>query len=57
MTVKDLMEKCGLKRDGLLRSAVYAKGEMKDVHLAAITSEDYFNTAYTSDANCPRSSR
>ena len=42
-----VMEKCGLKREGLLRSAVYAKGEMQDVHLAAITSHDYFNTACT----------
>lgn len=40
-----VMEKCGLKREGLLRSAVYAKGEMQDVHLAAITSEDYFSRA------------
>lgn len=42
-----VMEKCGLKREGLLRSAVYAKGEMRDVHLAAITSEDYFSKACT----------
>lgn len=42
-----VMEKCGLKREGLLRSAVYAKGAMQDVYLAAITSHDYFNTACT----------
>lgn len=40
-----VMEKCGLKREGLLRCAVYAKGKMQDVHLSAITAEDYFNTA------------
>ncbi len=40
-----VMEKCGLKREGLLRSAVYAKGEMKDVHLSAMTKTDYFNKA------------
>lgn len=40
-----VMEKCGLKREGLLRSAVFAKGEMKDVHLSAITRKDYFNKA------------
>ncbi len=38
-----VMEKCGLKREGLLRSAVLAKGEMRDVHLSAITEKDYFN--------------
>ena len=38
-----VMEKCGLKREGLLRSAVFAKGEMRDVHLSAITKNDYFN--------------
>lgn len=38
-----VMEKCGLKREGLLRSAVFAKGEMKDVYLSAITDKDYFN--------------
>lgn len=42
-----VMEKCGLKREGLLRSAVFAKGEMRDVHLAAITKKDYFSTACT----------
>ncbi|MBE6655426.1 MAG: GNAT family N-acetyltransferase [Ruminococcaceae bacterium] len=41
-----VMEKCGLKREGLLRSAVFAKGEMKDVHLSAITRKDYFSKAY-----------
>ena len=40
-----VMEKCGLKREGLLRSAVFAKGEMKDVHLSAITKKDYFSKA------------
>ena len=40
-----VMEKCGLKREGVLRSAVLAKGEMRDVHLCAITERDYFNTA------------
>ena len=40
-----VMEKCGLKREGLLRSAVFSKGEMKDVYLSAITKTDYFNTA------------
>ena len=38
-----VMEKCGLKREGLLRSAVFAKGDMKDVYLSAITEKDYFN--------------
>ncbi len=42
-----IMEKCGLKREGLLRSAVFAKGKMRDVHLAAITKNDYFNKACT----------
>ena len=41
-----VMEKCGLKREGLLRSSVFAKGEMMDVHLSAITRKDYFNKAY-----------
>jgi ribosomal-protein-alanine N-acetyltransferase len=40
-----IMEKCGLKREGLLRSAVFAKGEMKDVYLSAVTKTDYLNTA------------
>ena len=40
-----VMEKCGLKREGLLRNAVYAKGEMRDVYLSAITNQDYFNKA------------
>ena len=38
-----VMEKSGLKREGLLRCAVLAKGEMKDVHVSAITEKDYFN--------------
>ena len=42
-----VMEKCGMKREGVLRSAVYAKGEMKDVHLSAIIDRDYFNKACT----------
>ena len=42
-----VMEKCGLKKEGLLRSAVFAKGSMRDVHLSAITKKDYFNTACT----------
>ena len=42
-----VMEKCGLKREGLLRSAVFAKGEMRDVYLSAITKKDYFNKACT----------
>ena len=43
-----VMEKCGLRREGLLRQAVQAKGKQRDVFLAAITAEDYFafNTAY-----------
>ncbi len=41
-----VMEKCGLKREGLLRCAVYAKGEMKDVYLSAMTEEDYLSKAY-----------
>lgn len=40
-----VMEKCGLKHEGVLRSAVLAKGEMRDVHVSAITERDYFNTA------------
>ncbi|MBQ9736219.1 MAG: GNAT family N-acetyltransferase [Clostridia bacterium] len=40
-----VMEKCGLKREGVLRSAVFSKGEMRDVHLCAITERDFFNTA------------
>ena len=35
-----VMEKCGMKREGLLRSAVYAKGKMNDVFLSAIVRED-----------------
>lgn len=35
-----VMEKCGMKREGLLRSAVYAKGKMNDVYLSAIIRED-----------------
>ncbi len=31
-----VMEKCGMEREGLLRSAVYAKGKLNDVYLAAI---------------------
>ena len=42
-----VMEKCGLRREGLLRSAVFAKGEMRDVHLSAITKKDYFSKACT----------
>ena len=42
-----VMEKCGMKREGILRSAVYAKGEMKDVHLSAIIDRDYFSKACT----------
>lgn len=42
-----VMEKCGMKREGVLRNAVYAKGEMKDVHLSAIIDRDYFNKACT----------
>ena len=40
-----VMEKCKMKREGLLRSAVYAKGKMRDVYVSAITSEDYFSKA------------
>lgn len=36
-----VMEKCGMKREGLLRSAIVAKGERKSVFLSAITLEDY----------------
>lgn len=42
-----VMEKCGLKREGLLRCAVFAKGEMRDVHLSAITKKDYFSKVCT----------
>lgn len=42
-----VMEKCGLQREGVLRSAIFAKGEMRDVHLSAITKRDYFNKACT----------
>ncbi len=38
-----VMEKCGMRKEGLLRSAVYTKGKHRDVYLAAITDEDYFN--------------
>ena len=46
LTSLRVMEKCGLKREGLLRSAVYAKGRMQDVHLSAIIDQDFFNKAY-----------
>ena len=42
-----VMEKCGMKKEGVLRQAVYAKGEMKDVHLCAIIDRDYFSKACT----------
>lgn len=42
-----VMEKCGLKREGLLRKAVHAKGEVRDVYLSAITDDDYFNKVCT----------
>ena len=38
-----VMEKCGMRREGLLRQAVQAKGKQCDVFLAAITDEDYFS--------------
>lgn len=37
-----VMEKCGMRCEGLLRSAVYAKGKQCDVYLSAITEEDYY---------------
>ena len=40
-----VMEKCEMKREGLLRKAVLSRGEMKDVYLSAITDTDYFNKA------------
>jgi len=40
-----VMEKCGMKREGMLRSAVFSKGKMRDVYLSAITNEDYFSKA------------
>ncbi len=40
-----VMEKCGMHLEGTLRSAVLAKGQRRDVCLAAIVSEDFFGTS------------
>jgi ribosomal-protein-alanine N-acetyltransferase len=37
-----VMEKCGMKREGTLRSAAFIKGEQKDLHICAITKNDFY---------------
>lgn len=36
-----VMAKCGMQREGLLRSAILVKGRREDVHVAAVTRQDY----------------
>jgi len=38
---KRVMEKCGMRFEGILKDAVFAKGEYKDVFLYSITKPDY----------------
>lgn len=41
---KRVLEKCGMKEEGIKRGGVFAKGEYRDVEIFSITEDEYFNT-------------
>ena len=40
---KRVLEKCGLKSEGIRRSAIFAKGEYRDVEAFSVLKEEFFS--------------
>ena len=39
---RKLMERCGMKFEGVLREYILTKGEYKDIGICSITKDEYF---------------